>query len=237
MPQSTFPPGRRRLQAIPAISVAGIQPFDEPWVADVNRRRQAGCGDCSPGCASGGGGGYGIPNCPPSGNAVVVYLSNGDGTYQAPILTGVPATGLRSIAVGDFNGDGKVDVAAASDCYCDQGSTGGVIVILLGNGDGTFSVSATLDLQGIVGQASTLAVGDCNHDGKLDLVGRALVTDLTMNGCGAGAASRCSCATATERFPAPASTRRLATARCFPWWATSTAMASWTSSRQTASPT
>jgi hypothetical protein len=157
----------------------GIQPFDER-VADVN-------GDGKPdvviaaGCVS-----YGIPNCPASGNAVVVYLSNGDGTFQAPILTGVPA-GLRSIAVGDFNGDGKLDVAAASDCYCDQASTGGVIVILLGNGDGTFSVGATLDFQGVVGQASTLAVGDFNHDGKLDLVAGVECYDIPVNGCGVGA--------------------------------------------------
>src|ERR1039458_7131968 len=70
-------------------------------------------------CSLGAGGGYGLPNCPASGYTVAVYLSNGDGTFQAPILSASLPPDLRSIVVGDFNGDGKLDVAGASDCLSD----------------------------------------------------------------------------------------------------------------------
>jgi len=62
--------------------------------------------------------------------------------------------------VGDFNGDGKLDIAAAVG-----GSN--LLVILLGDGDGTFtaatSPTSTLDGPG------SLAVADFNGDGFPDI--------------------------------------------------------------------
>ena len=68
-----------------------------------------------------------------------------------------------SVAVGDFNRDGKPDLAVVSQV----GTTGNIVGVLLGNGDGTF--------QNQVGYAvgntpQSVAVGDFNGDGKLDLV-------------------------------------------------------------------
>jgi hypothetical protein len=114
-----------------------------------------------------------LPNCPATDisggyqGVVAVYLGNGDGTFGAPILTG---TGLhydsiRSIAVGDFNNDGRLDVAAASD---DVAS--GAVTILLGNGEGGFDQISQFPMNGAANSANTLAVGDFNGDGKLDLV-------------------------------------------------------------------
>ncbi len=60
-----------------------------------------------------------------------------------------------SVAVGDFNGDGKPDLAAA-------GSDGAWI--LLGKGDGTFQRAVEYG-----GSGSSIVVGDFNRDGKLDL--------------------------------------------------------------------
>ncbi|MBZ5535728.1 MAG: FG-GAP-like repeat-containing protein, partial [Acidobacteriia bacterium] len=61
------------------------------------------------------------------------------------------------LAVGDFNRDGKADLA---------GLGGGEVMILLGNGDGTFQTGASYAMQGFLGP---IAVGDFNNDGKADL--------------------------------------------------------------------
>ena len=112
-----------------------------------------------------------LPDCPTSDlgypGVIAVYLGDGDGKFGTPILTG---TGLRydsirAIAVGDFNNDGKLDVAAASD---DEAP--GSITILLGNGAGGFEQTSQFAMNGRVDEANTLAVGDFNRDGKLDLV-------------------------------------------------------------------
>jgi hypothetical protein len=59
-----------------------------------------------------------------------VLLGNGDGTFQAPIVVQVPYDSV-AFALGDFNGDGKVDLFASS-YYSNNG------YLFLGNGDGTF---------------------------------------------------------------------------------------------------
>jgi hypothetical protein len=88
---------------------------------------------------------------------ISVLLGNGDGTFQGPIFvnTGVSA---GSIAVGDFDGDGNLDLAVTID--------NASISILLGNGDGTFAQGVSL----ITGTTSgSIVAGDFNADGKLDL--------------------------------------------------------------------
>lgn len=72
-----------------------------------------------------------------------------------------------AVAVGDFNGDGILDVALANFCSdntCAQGS----VTVFQGNGDGTFTPGGTF-LTGA--QYSTAIVtADLNGDGKLDLI-------------------------------------------------------------------
>ncbi len=89
---------------------------------------------------------------------VSVLLGNGDGTFQAHVDYGA-GTGPYSVAVGDFNGDDKLDLAVAN--YVD-----GTVSVLLGNGDGTFQaqVDYTTGVQPI-----SVTAGDFNGDGKLDL--------------------------------------------------------------------
>ncbi len=141
---------------------------------------------------------YEFPGCPASSYAIATYLGNGDGTFKlctmggacAPpygIISGGPATALRSIAVGDFNGDGKMDVVAASDSSSQPNS--GSLTILLGNGDGTFSAGQTYVLNGIVSQANTITVGDLNGDGWPDIAVGLACYDIPDNSCSVGAVS------------------------------------------------
>src|ERR1700723_2032930 len=92
-------------------------------------------------------------------NTVSVLLGNADGTF-APHVD-YPAGGAPvSVKVGDFNGDGKLDIVVL------YGSSNASVGILLGNGDGTFKpVMSTTAGPGGTG----ISVGDFDGDGKLDV--------------------------------------------------------------------
>ena len=67
-----------------------------------------------------------------------------------------------ALATGDFNGDGRTDLAVAN--YVVNAST---VSILLGNGDGTFQ--SPVDLRRRVGLPIAIVTGDFNGDGHTDL--------------------------------------------------------------------
>ena len=92
-----------------------------------------------------------------NGGAVQVLTSNGDGTFTGTRIYNIANQYNESISesftvtVADFNGDGKLDVAASN-------------TLLLGNGDGT--------LQGdpiVFGQGGQAVTGDFNNDGFPDI--------------------------------------------------------------------
>jgi hypothetical protein len=107
----------------------------------------------------------GLNNCD---GAVGVLLGNGDGTFQAVKTTDTGVVFAYSLAVGDFNGDGKPDLVVSSGASCSPTPCSNLISVLLGKGDGTF------DAPRIYGsgdfQANAVVVADVNGDGKLDLV-------------------------------------------------------------------
>jgi FG-GAP-like repeat/FG-GAP repeat len=95
------------------------------------------------------------------GDNVSILLGNGSGTFQPAVSYSAGAGTLPdAIAAGDFNGDGKLDLAVASN-----GGVGNVS-ILLGNGDGTLQPAVEYLA---ASNPSSIAVGDFNGDGKLDL--------------------------------------------------------------------
>jgi hypothetical protein len=105
-----------------------------------------------------------VANGEGTNNQVGVLLNNGDGTFQ-PVQEYTVGNTPISVAVGDFNGDKKLDIAVFN--AQDQS-----VSILLGNGDGTFQAQIATKLPSSQQQAGKLAVGDFNGDGKLDLVVR-----------------------------------------------------------------
>jgi hypothetical protein len=88
-----------------------------------------------------------------------VLLGNGDGTFASPILTGANDT-FYQIVLQDVNGDGKLDLLGVDD--------NGGLVVSLGNGDGTFLQGVSYDLP-VGTHVLTLATGDFNGDGKIDV--------------------------------------------------------------------
>ncbi|MBE9127752.1 VCBS repeat-containing protein, partial [Coleofasciculus sp. LEGE 07081] len=87
-----------------------------------------------------------------------VLLNNGTGGFN-PASTFEVGESPYSVAVGDFNGDGKMDLATAS-FFSNN------VSVLLNNGTGGFNPASTFE----VGESPySVAVGDFNGDGKMDL--------------------------------------------------------------------
>jgi hypothetical protein len=104
---------------------------------------------------------------------VSVLLGNGNGTFQTHLDSSVGVTSSFMVA-GDFNGDGKLDLAAVSGIYSSSTGWTGAVAILLGNGNGTFQAPSLVTVPN-ASEFCGLAAGDFNHDGKTDLA----VSDCT----------------------------------------------------------
>jgi hypothetical protein len=95
---------------------------------------------------------------------VYVRLGNGNGSFQPAKSYSTGGAYPRVILAGDFNGDGKIDLAIANSGSQTQQSS---VAVLLGNGDGTFAAPIVFAFS--AGYAEAMTAGDFNEDGKLDL--------------------------------------------------------------------
>jgi hypothetical protein len=90
---------------------------------------------------------------------VSILLGNGDGSFGPPTAYEMPEV-PEFIRAGDFNHDGKMDLAVT---FNNPGAVG----MLLGNGDGTFQSPVTYLVED---GPQDLAIADVNNDGNRDLI-------------------------------------------------------------------
>jgi hypothetical protein len=126
-------------------------------------------------------------------NSVLIFLGNGDGTFQqAPLTLALPSgpdVAIQSLLARDLNGDGKADLVVTST---DFSQNAGLVSVFLSNGDGTFAAPQTFTVGTAV---NDLAVANLRGTGKLDLIattpatgGQTAVEVLFGNGDGTFAA-------------------------------------------------
>lgn len=103
----------------------------------------------------------------------IVYTNNGNGV-MSPWVTNILNTtiGCGGVTVGDFNGDGKMDIAVS------ENPSAAAILVFTNNGTGfglyssnTFAFTST---------AGALATADFNQDGKLDIIGTSVNAGNTV---------------------------------------------------------
>jgi phospholipase C len=94
-------------------------------------------------------------------NTVTILLGNGNGTFtQAKNSPITMDAGPMTIAVGDYNGDGRADLIVVNNAESDT-------AMLLGNGDGTFFQTPTGPQPGL--GAIAIGQGDFNGKGNADV--------------------------------------------------------------------
>jgi hypothetical protein len=98
-------------------------------------------------------------------NGFTVCLGLGGGQFGPPVTYSVPRWMPAGSAMGDFNGDGILDIITSLN---DIG-TSETVYLLKGFSGGTFEGAEGVDIGSI---ASTMATADLNHDGIPDLVVR-----------------------------------------------------------------
>ncbi len=123
----------------------------------------------------------------------VIQLGNGNGTFQAPVITKTydsttaPEFAFMNMlsAVADVNGDNFPDVIMVLPTSIVDGTAQHQAELFLGNGDGTFKAGSPLALTANIiasdpgGSGSPFVIADVNGDHKLDLVAGGSTADGT----------------------------------------------------------
>ena len=106
---------------------------------------------------------------PTPAGTVSVLLGNGGSTFSAatPYPTGsvIPS----SVAIGDLNGDGRLDLAVTNYGSPSSLVPAGTVSVFLGAGGGTLAAATQYPTGTGLPGAQSVAIGDLNGDGRLDL--------------------------------------------------------------------
>ena len=90
-------------------------------------------------------------------------LGTGDGTFR-PRVNFPAGAQSQDLAAGDFNGDGRMDLAVSLN------SPDLSLALLIGNGDGTFSAPVTFANTAAQDDSPAVVATDLDNDGRLDVV-------------------------------------------------------------------
>lgn len=97
---------------------------------------------------------------------MAVKLGNGDGTFGNPILTNATGVDARGMALGDFDGDGTLDLVA------NHAPGTWWLAVHKGNGNGTFQPGIVIPNSHLA--IPNLFVRDADGDGDMDIYSGAL---------------------------------------------------------------
>ncbi len=104
--------------------------------------------------------------------ALHVYLGKADGSFTTAVSPTTPATNYSAVALGDLNGDGKLDLIVGGNVAGNTVGSAGTanLYTFLGNGDGSFQAAKTTPTASNYGVGTTsIALADFDHDGRLDV--------------------------------------------------------------------
>ena len=95
------------------------------------------------------------------GNTFSIYSGHGDGSFANPVQVNDGLTAAGNVAIGDFNGDGRPDVAITGVSS---------VAVIFANPSGGFKAPIIVSTPYNVASYLPLALGDLNQDGHLDIV-------------------------------------------------------------------
>ncbi|MDP3149076.1 MAG: LamG-like jellyroll fold domain-containing protein [Ignavibacteria bacterium] len=98
-----------------------------------------------------------------SGPISQIYKNNGDGTFTLLTSVSLPGVGNSSVAWGDYDNDGKLDILLTGNSFGAR-----ISKIFKNNGNGIFTEQTSVSLTGV--SNSSVAWGDYDNDGNLDIL-------------------------------------------------------------------